>query len=182
LFTTSIVMPIFKVLFWSCYVKGMSICQWQCQNLPWLCEGELEKCSKFIVKDYNMDKKNWEGKARVDKVLCYCRFISKNVLNFYESTICFTHHLVSRKLLNIKMQFPYVMDVSKFCICLLECQCGKLGLLFKPLLTHCSLLASYVFWIKVKVIDCYQMHFFKLSHYALPWKLMWLGFRFWINH
>jgi hypothetical protein len=49
--------------------------------------------------------------------------------------------ILLKEILTIKMQFPYVMDINKVCICqLLDCWCVKLGLLLKPLLTYCSLL------------------------------------------
>jgi hypothetical protein len=60
--------------------------------LPWLCEGELEKCSKFIVKDYNMDKKIWKGKARVEKS-CVIVGLSVKMFKIYLKTQ-FASHII----------------------------------------------------------------------------------------
>ncbi len=52
------------------------------------------------------------------------------------------------------MQFPYVMDGSKFNTCFLQYQWAKLGLWFKQLLIDYFLLSNNVFKTKLEGIGC----------------------------
>jgi hypothetical protein len=65
----------------------------------------------------------------------------------------------SKKLLNIKMNFQFVMNNYKFYILHLVCQCAKLGLLLKLFLAPYCQLSSNVSSAKAKPIGSCLMHF-----------------------
>jgi hypothetical protein len=62
LFTILVTMSIWRVLFWSCYVKGILVCHRWCQNLPWFYGGEFERCSKFLKKTITWINKYGKGR------------------------------------------------------------------------------------------------------------------------
>jgi hypothetical protein len=55
-------------------------------------------------------------------------------------------------------------------------------LIVKTIINTFSQLSNNVFWIKIKVIGCYSMHLFMLSHYLIWWKVKLARLRHWILH
>jgi hypothetical protein len=48
-------------------------------------EGENERCSKFISKDYNLDQKIWKVEVKMEGILYYCKGVNWDVNNSCEN-------------------------------------------------------------------------------------------------
>jgi len=84
---------------------------------------------KHHIKDYNLDKKVWEGKDS-----CIIASLPLRMLKIPMKTIFASRIILFQEI--IKMPFLFAMGSNKCCIRNLESWIAKFGLLLKPSHTH----------------------------------------------
>ncbi len=64
----------------------------------WFSKVNLKKIQSLLQKILLEKKKKWEGEAKVEGILYYCKDIHQDVENSNQNTICFPSHPIPRNI------------------------------------------------------------------------------------